>query len=99
MLKHKSTLRLKKTVKVKRANPDKSLTSDFIGSAIMECFLNNDPEGVMELLKIYLDEQNKVKFLNDADISRSTVYQALRHKNPTIKTIAKLISSASASSK
>lgn len=92
MLKKDDSLKIKRGVKVKKSDPDKYLSKDFIGSAIMECLLNNDPEGVIELLQIYLDELNKVKFLEEADISRSTAYQFLRHKNPTIKTLAKVIS-------
>lgn len=62
----------------------------------MECLLNNDPEGIVELSAIYLDEYNKVGFLKEAPVSRSTAYQVLRHKNPTIKTLAKIVSTAAA---
>ncbi|MFV0340618.1 MAG: hypothetical protein ACK5MA_08365, partial [Parachlamydiaceae bacterium] len=64
-----------------------------IGAAIMECLLNNDPQGVVQLLTIYLQEHNKVQFLKRAHVSRSTAYQAFRHKNPTIRTLAKIVSS------
>lgn len=94
MSKETNKLRLKKGVKVKKFDPNKYLTADFIGSAIMECLLNNDPEGIVELLYIYLEEHNKVEFLKKAHVSRSTAYQALRHKNPTIKTLAKIVSTA-----
>lgn len=94
-LKNKTSLKIKKGVKVVKCNPDKYLSKEFIGSAIMECLLNNDPEGVIELLQIYLDEHNKVAFLKDAKVARSTAYQALKHKNPTIKTLAKIVSTIS----
>ena len=58
----------------------------------MECLLNNDPDGIVELVSIYMDEHNKVELLKEAHVSRSTAYQALRHKNPTIRTLAKLVS-------
>jgi DNA-binding phage protein len=87
-------LRLKKGVKVARFDPDKYLSAEFIGAAIMECLLDNDPEGIVELLSIYLQEHNKVEFLKKAHVSRSTAYQAFRHKNPTIKTLAKIVSTA-----
>ena len=83
---------MKKGVKVKKFDPDKYLSADFIGAAIMECLLNNDPEGIVELLTIYLEEHNKVELLKNAQVSRSTVYQAFRHKNPTIRTLAKVVS-------
>lgn len=91
-MKKNDSIKLKKDVKVKKANPNKYLSKEFIGSAIMECFLNNDPDGVVELLQIYLEEQNKVKFFEETDIPRSTAYQFFRHKNPTIRTVAKCIS-------
>lgn len=48
----------KKKAKIKKFDPDKYLTTEFIGAAIMECLLNNDPEGIVELLTIYLEEHN-----------------------------------------
>ncbi len=94
MLKKTNNLRLKPNAKVQPFDPDKYLNTDFIGSAIMECLKNNDPEGVVELLMIYLDECNKVNFFKKADVSRSTMYQAFKHKNPTVKTLAKVVSAA-----
>jgi len=89
-------LRIKKGAKVKKFDPDKYLSADFIGAAIMECLLNNDPEGIVELLKIYLEEHNTVELLKEAHVPRSTAYQAFRHKNPTIRTLAKIVSTAAA---
>lgn len=96
MSKEDSKLRLKKGSKVKKFDPNEYLSADFIGSAIMECLLNNDPEGIIELLEIYLEEHNKVELLKKAHVSRSTAYQALKHKNPTIKTLAKIVSTVAA---
>lgn len=87
-------LRIKKGAKVKKFDPDKYLSKDFIGAAIMECLLNNDPEGIVELLSIYLSEHNKAEIFKEAKVSRSTVYQAFRHRNPTIRTLAKIVSTA-----
>lgn len=87
-------VKLKKGVKVKKFNPKPYLSKEFIGSAILECLANNDPEGVVELIKIFLEEYNKVSFLKQAKVSRSTIYQTFRHKNPTIKTLAKVVSTA-----
>ncbi len=63
----------------------------FIGKAILECLKNNDPEGVMEILAIYLDTLNKTKSAEYANLPRSTLYHSLKSRNPTIKTLAKLI--------
>lgn len=64
-----------------------------IGRAIVECLENNDPEGVMEVIAIYLEATNKTKLSKDSELHRQTVYSALKHKNPTIKTLAKLMHS------
>lgn len=88
-LKKEIRLKIKKRVKTSKFEPEKYLSKEFIGSAIMECLLNNDPEGVVELLEIYMDEHNKVALLKEANVARSTAYQVLKHKNPTIKNFGK----------
>ena len=67
------------------------LDPDLIGSAIMQCLIENDPEGVMEIIEDHLYALNKSKFLREADVPRSTMYQLLKRKNPTIKTLAKIM--------
>src|SRR5262245_24115231 len=67
------------------------LDPDLIGSAIMQCLIENDPEGVMEIIGDHLYALNKSKFLREADVPRSTMYQLLKQKNPTIKTLAKIM--------
>lgn len=67
------------------------LNPDLIGSAIMQCLIENDPEGVMEIIEDHLYALNKSKFLREADVPRSTMYQLLKRKNPTIKTLAKIM--------
>ena len=59
--------------------------------AILECLQNNDPEGVMEMITIYLDALNKAHLTQKAHLPKSTMYSALRHRNPTIKTLAKIM--------
>lgn len=76
----------------KEHNPSKYLTNpENIGRAIVECLENNDPEGVMEVIAIYLEAVNKTKLSQASDLSRQTVYSALKHRNPTVKTLAKLM--------
>ncbi|HEV8052219.1 MAG TPA: hypothetical protein VGP47_06980 [Parachlamydiaceae bacterium] len=67
------------------------LDPNLIGSAIMQCLIENDPEGVMEVIEDYLYAVNKSKFLKEAEVPRSTMYQLLKRKNPTIKTLAKIM--------
>ena len=59
--------------------------------AILECLQNNDPEGVMEMITIYLDALNKTRLRHKTKLSKSTMYSALKHRNPTIKTLAKIM--------
>lgn len=67
------------------------LNEDFIGKGILECLKNNDPEGVIEIISTYLTTVNKIHYAQEADIPRSTLYSSLKQKNPTIKTLAKLV--------
>lgn len=67
------------------------LDPNLIGSAIMQCLIENDPEGVMEIIMSHLYALNKSKFLREAKVPRSTMYQLLQRKNPTIKTLAKIM--------
>ena len=67
------------------------LDENFIGKAIVECLKNNDPEGVMDIITLYLNTINKVKSSHAASLARSTLYSSLKTKNPTIKTLAKLV--------
>lgn len=67
------------------------LDPNLIGSAIMQCLIENDPAGVMEIIESHLYALNKSKFLRKAKVPRSTMYQLLQRKNPTIKTLAKIL--------
>ena len=89
----KSKFKLKSGANVKPYSPtEEILQGDLIGRAIIDCLTNNDPEGVMEAISIYLNTLNKVKTAKQAHLSRSTLYHSLRYKNPTIKTLAKIMS-------
>jgi DNA-binding phage protein len=72
------------------------LEPDNLAKAVAECLLNNDPDGIVEIIQIYLETVNVVKFAKTAHISKSTLYHSLKEKNPTIKTLAKLIHAAAA---
>jgi len=96
-LKNASKLILRDDIGLKKLDPSKHLLNKkFIGAAILECLNNNDSEGVMEMIGIYLNALNrsKSKFLAVANIPRTTAYHSLRSKNPTIKTLAKLMHAA-----
>ncbi|MCP5469250.1 MAG: hypothetical protein H7A36_01935 [Chlamydiales bacterium] len=77
---------------VSRYNPTKALLDeDRIGRAIWECLKNGDSEGVIEIIKIHLEACNKAQLASEADLPKTTLYHAFRSKNPTIKTLAKLV--------
>jgi DNA-binding phage protein len=85
-------LNLAKVPGLTRANPLKELTDpEKTGLAILECLQNNDPEGVMEMISIYLDALDKAQLRKKNKLPKSTMYSALKHRNPTIKTLAKIM--------
>lgn len=82
-------------VGITRFDPSKKLMDvKLIGTAIMECLIDNDPDGIMEVIESHLEALNKSKFLKDAGLPRSTVYQLFKRKNPTIQTLAKIVHAA-----
>lgn len=68
------------------------LKGNLIGKVILECLKNNDPEGVMDAISFYLETVDKVKASEQANLPRSTLYHSLKNRNPTVKTLAKLVS-------
>jgi len=85
-------LRLKKSIKLAKHDPFKSLANEkLIAQAFWECLKDNDPEGAIEILSAHIQALNKMQLAENAEMPRSTLYHSLRCKNPTIKTVAKLI--------
>ena len=88
----KKAYRLKHGVHLSTHNPLKTLTDEkLIAQAFWECLRNNDPEGAAEIIAIHIIALNKSRLSKEEDIPRSTIYHSLRNKNPTLKTVAKLI--------
>lgn len=85
-------LRLKKAGFEEYSPTEVLMDKDFITDAVMECMRNNDPEGVVEVLQIHLNAINKYKALQENDLSRATMYKAFKGKNPTVKTLCKMLS-------
>ena len=91
----KSTLksRIKKSVDIIAYSPTQELLDEkLISNAIWECLKNNDPDGVIQVLDAYFEAANKESLCRKATLARSTLYHSLKEKNPTLKTLAKLIS-------
>lgn len=88
-------LKLKKTAGLIEYNPtEELLNEDLIMRALWECLRDNDPEGVIEVIDAHLRAVNKMQQAKKAEIARSTMYHSLKGKNPTIRTLAKLIHAA-----
>lgn len=88
-------LKLKPGAKVRKHSPTKALADEkLIAKAIWECLKDNDPEGVIEVLEAHFDAINKLKFSREKDIPRTTLYHVLHSKNPTLKTLAKIVHAA-----
>jgi DNA-binding phage protein len=67
------------------------LDEDRVGRAIWECLKNGDPEGVMEVIQVHLEACNKTQLAKEVHLPKTTLYHSFRRKNPTIRTLAKLV--------
>ncbi|MCE5315978.1 MAG: hypothetical protein LLG04_01265 [Parachlamydia sp.] len=91
-MKTSSKLKLKNDSRLIEYSPtQKLLDENFIAQAVWECLKNNDPQGVMEVIEAHLEAVNKVKAAQHVELSRATMYHAFKSKNPTVKTLAKLV--------
>ena len=65
-----------------------------VAAAILQSLEENDAEAFLEILDAYL-KVNRTKVAKEANLSRTTVQNALSKKgNPTIRTIAKIVHQA-----
>lgn len=88
----KTTPTLREDANLKEYDPLKNLLdTKKMGAAIMECLIENDTEGALEILEGYLYAVNRTQFLKEAKIPRSTAYNVFKRRNPTIKTLAKIM--------
>ncbi len=90
--KNKPIIKLKKDTGIRECNPrEELLNEELIGRAVWECLKDGDSEGVIEVIRIYLEAVNKTEIARENSMARSTMYHTLKGRNPTIKTLAKLI--------
>lgn len=88
-------IQLRSDIGLKKFEPSETLLdTKLIGTAIMECLIANDPDGIMEIIEGHLKALNKSQFLKEAGVPRSTLYQLFKKKNPTIQTLAKIVHAA-----
>lgn len=88
-------LKLKNRDGIKIYHPENSLLNEkLVSEGILECLKENDTEALMEILEGYLSALNRSKFSRDSKVPRRTLYHSLRKRNPTIKTLAKIVHAA-----
>src|ERR1700722_3846895 len=85
-------INLNKMPGVRRLHPTEDLLDrEKTGLAMLECLENNDPEGAIEVIGIYLAAVNKNRLREEVDLPKSTLYSIYKHRNPTLKTLAKVL--------
>lgn len=88
-------LKLKSWEGVRVHHPEKTLMNEkLVSEGILECLKENDTEALMEIIEGYLNVLNRSKFSRESKVPRRTLYHALRKRNPTIKTLAKIVHAA-----
>lgn len=88
-------LRLKNRDGIRVHHPEKTFMNEkLVSEGILECLKENDTEALMEIIEGYLSVLNRAKFSRESKVPRRTLYHALRKRNPTIKTLAKIVSAA-----
>lgn len=89
--------RLRKDTGLIEYSPTQELLNEkLIAEAVWDCLKNNDPEGVVEVIEAHLDAINKVKATRKQHLPRSSLYNAFRRKNPTVRTLAKMVNCCAA---
>lgn len=87
-------LKLREGAKVTECDPTRHLLDEnFIASVIWECLKNNDPEGVVEAIEVHLRVKNRnmSDIARRNDLPRTTMNHAFKGKNPTVKTLCKMV--------
>jgi DNA-binding phage protein len=88
----KPSRKIKPGMGVDTYNPTEALLDvERIERAILECLENDDAEGVIEVIQIHLEASNKTQLAKKAHLPKTTLYHSFRSKNPTIRTLAKLV--------
>jgi DNA-binding phage protein len=86
-------IKLKTKKGISKIDPLKMMVDEkFLMSAILQCFKDNDPEALIEILDGYIIACNKTEFAKKAEISRSTLYDMLHgKKNPTLRVFTQCV--------
>lgn len=86
--------KLKKDVNVKAVSSSRRLKDqEVVFRALWQCLVEQDLESFKEVLRGHLEAANKQQLSKKAKTSRRTLYRILSNEgNPTLKSIAKVIS-------
>jgi probable addiction module antidote protein len=85
-------MKFRKDTGIIEYSPTKELLDEErIAKAIWECLKNNEPEGIIELIEAHLRAKNKTELAKKHSLPRTTLHHAFKGKNPTVKTLAKLV--------
>lgn len=91
-MREKKELNDEEVLIVKKHDPFKHLLDiDNLVRAIRECIEENDPEGLIEVIEIYLDALEKSKFLRKAKIPLVAALDTSKSSNPKINTLIKVV--------
>ena len=91
-LKVKSKRKLSEFKAVKRMRNKK-----YVSKALFACLADNDTEGFKDILRVYLELENKEQFAKKAGLSKRTLFRMLsKDGNPTLNSISKIIYQLSA---
>jgi probable addiction module antidote protein len=85
---------LRTGVKTKQFDSSKYLRSRKIMlDAIAQCFLDNDEEALLEILRAAVSAKNKSQLSKEAEIPRQTLYDSIKEgADPKVSTVMKTLS-------
>ena len=64
-------MKLKKGTGIRKSDPtEELLNEELIGDAIWECLKNGNSEGVIEVIRIYLEAVNKTQIAKDSEMAK-----------------------------
>jgi len=92
-LENMPSLRVKNKVKLSEFKASKRMRNKkYVSKALFECLTANDTEGFKEILRVYLELENKEQFAKKVGIPRRTLFRLLsKDGNPTLNNISKII--------
>ena len=92
-LENMPSLKAKNTVKFTEFKASKRMRNKkYVSKALFECLAANDTEGFKEILRVYLELENKEQFAKEVGIPKRTLFRLLsKDGNPTLNNISKII--------